>query len=512
MTQLVVETLHGKVRGERKDDVVGWKGIPYAAPPVGALRFRPPRPPQAWAGERDATRFGPVAAQSRDPKIAMLSGVGEKVASSEDCLYLNVFAPARAEPVEPAERLPVVVWIHGGSFVMGSGSTPLYHGAPFARQGIVVVTINYRLGVPGFLYLGEVLPDREEGNYALLDQIAALCWVRDNIAGFGGDPGCVTVMGESAGAIAIGTLLAMPAARGLFHRAILQSGASGLSPPTRDGATRVAKGVLAELGLPTEAPDEAARAALAASLAEVPIERLLASQFRLSRELGLGAFAPYIDGVTVPRAPAALLREGAAAGVPILTGTNRDEWALFIVFLGDLTVEPFKQILRRRLGDTLDRLVEASRDAFPDRSLARAWADLVGDVVFRVPVLRLAEAQLAHATPVYVYRFDWRSPAFGGRLGAAHALELPFVWDRLALPASRALVGDAAAAIQPLATAMHSAWVQFIRTGDPNGAGPSGLPPWPRYDLARRPTMLLDLESRVEEDPGGVTRELWSAM
>lgn len=518
MREPIVETRYGQVRGERKDDVVSWKGIPYAAPPVGALRFRPPQPPEPWQGERDTTRFGPVAAQSRDPRIAMLSGVGEKVVSDEDCLYLNVFAPAEVSgDAARAARLPVLVWIHGGSFVMGSGSTPLYHGAPFARQGLVVVTLNYRLGVAGFLYLGDVLPDREEGNYALLDQIAALRWVRDNIAAFGGDPDAVTVMGESAGAIAIGTLLAMPAARGLFHRAILQSGASGLSPPTRDGATRVAKGVLAELGLPTDlkdAKDATAAAALATALAEVPIDRLLASQFRLSRELGLGAFAPYIDGVTVPRAPAALLREGAAAGIPILTGTNRDEWALFTVFLGDLTVEPFKQILRRRLGDTLDRLLEASRDAFPDRSLARAWADLVGDVVFRVPVLRLAEAQLAHATPVYVYRFDWRSPAFGGRLGAAHALELPFVWNRLELPASRALVGDDAAALQPLAAAMHAAWVSFIRTGDPNGAASAsaGLPAWPRYDLDRRPTMLLDLESRVVDDPGGVTRELWSAM
>jgi para-nitrobenzyl esterase len=498
MADLVVETTCGKVRGELRDGVASWKGIPYAAPPLGALRFRPPQPAVPWAGERDATRFGPVAAQSRDPAIAMLSGVTAKVVSSEDCLVLNVFAPAGDE----AQALrPVMVWIHGGAFVMGSGSTPLYHGAPFAQQGLVVVTINYRLGLPGFLFLGDLAPDRPSGNCALLDQVAALRWVRDNIAAFGGDPSQVTVMGESAGAISIATLLAMPAARGLLHRAILQSGASGLSPPTRQDATKIAQGVLAELSLPVDQLDR---------LADVPLEQLLACQERLVRERGLGAFAPYVDGVSVPRDPIDAIREGAAAGIPLLAGSNRDEWALFAMFLGDAVVAPFKPLLRGRLGGALDPLLALHREAHADRSEARAWIDVIGDVVFRIPVIRLAEAQAAHA-PVYLYRFDRASTAFGGRLGAAHATELPFVWNRLDLPMSRLLLGEDVAASQPLATAMHARWTQFLRTGDPNPAG-SSLPQWPRYDAARRATLLLDDESKIVDDPGGDTRELWSAL
>jgi para-nitrobenzyl esterase len=498
MPDLVVTTTYGKVSGELRGGVAIWKGIPYAAPPVGALRFRPPQPATPWTGERDATKFGPVAAQSRDPRIAIMSGIAEKVVSGEDCLLLNVFAPA--DPAPGDGKRPVMVWIHGGAFIMGSGSTPLYHGASFAQQGIVVVTLNYRLGLPGFLYLGDLAPDRAEGNYALLDQIAALGWVRDNIAAFGGDPGAVTVMGESAGAISVATLLAMPAARGLFHRAILESGASGLSPPTRDDATGVARRVLAELAVTVD------------QLADVPIERLLACQERLAQELGLGAFAPYIDGVTIPELPIEVIRWGGAAGIPLLAGSNRDEWTLFEVVLGDATVEPFKPILRQRLGPVLDQLLElhrATHAAHTDRADARAWVDVIGEVVFRIPMIRLAEAQAGHATRVYMYRFDWQSSAFGGRLGAAHALELPFVWNRLDLPMAPVLLGPDAAAAQPLATAMHATWAQFIKTGDPNGAG---LPPWPTYDTQRRATLLLDRACQVVDDPAGAARALWSAF
>jgi para-nitrobenzyl esterase len=492
MADLVVETTYGKVSGERHDGVAMWKGIPYAAPPLGALRFRPPEPPAPWPGERDATRFGTVAAQSRDPRIAIMSGIAEKVVSGEDCLVLNVFAPDDA-----AGPLPVMVWIHGGAFIMGSGSTPLYHGTTFAQQGIVVVTLNYRLGLPGFLYLGDLAPGYDAGNCALLDQVAALRWVRDNIAAFGGDPGMVTVMGESAGAISIGTLMGMPAARGLFHRAILDSGAPSLGPPTRADATRVARGALDALGVGID------------GLAEVSIDRLIDVQIQLSQASGLGAFAPYVDGATVPRLPIDAIRDGSAAGIPILLGTNRDEWTLFEVFLGEVTVEAFEAPLRQRLGPLVDQLLEVYRGDHADRSLKRAWVDLVGELVFRIPAIRLAETQADRGEAVYMYRFDWKSPAFGGRLGAAHALELPFVWNRLDLPMAPVLLGDRLFQLQPLASAMHRSWAQFIRTGSPEGGG---LPDWPRYSSERRATLIIDRESHVAEDPGGAARRMWPAV
>ena len=491
---LIVETTSGKVRGERHGEVAIWKGIPYAAPPLGALRFRPPQPAEPWSGVRDATRFGAVAAQSRDPRIALLSGIADKVVSGEDCLFVNVFAPAGAAP---PGGWPVMVWIHGGAFVMGSGSTPLYHGHTFAEQGIVAVTLNYRLGLLGLLYLGDLAPGYDAGNCALLDQVAALRWVQGNIAAFGGDPGTVTVMGESAGAISIGTLLAMPAARGLFHRAILDSGAPSLGPPTRADATRLALGVVDELGVG------------ASELAGLPIDRLIAVQEGLGRSLGLAAFAPYVDGTTVPQLPIDLIRGGSAAGIPLLLGTNRDEWTLFEVLLGEVTVEAFHAPLRARLGPLLDPLLDVYRDMQPDRSLKRAWVDLISELVFRIPAIQLAEVQSGLGAPVYMYRFDWKSPAFGGRLGAGHALELPFVWNRLDLPMAPVLLGDRLMQLQPLANAMHRTWAQFIRTGNPDGGG---LPAWPRYTTERRPTLLIDRESHVAYDPAGVARAAWPAV
>ena len=445
-----VATEAGAVQGFQRNGVRVWRGIPYAT----ALRFRPPGPPVSWTGDRDATRFGPVAIQSRDPRIAMMSGVTDKIAMSEDCLSVNITAPDRAGPH------PVIVWIHGGAFVMGSGSTPLYDGTSFAaRHGIVVVTLNYRIGVLGF----------HGGNLALLDQIAAFRWVRDNIAAFGGDPTSVTAMGESAGGMSIAALLGMPAARGLFHRAILESGAGQLSTPT------------------------AAERAPLDIAAGASIEEILAVQSELALGRGLGAFAPYIDGTALPREPYETVKLDGPR-MPLLLGTNRDEWKLFSVFLGRDTVTAFEAPLRARLGARLDAIVAG---------YGGDWVDLVGDVVFRLPTLRLAEAMDA---PTYVYRFDWHVP--GGPLGAAHALEIPFVWNMLDLPASQFLVGGDLAGARPLATLMHDSWAAFAKTGDPNGAG---LPAWPVFEATRQ-TMLLDRTCSVAADPGGDRRALWDGL
>ena len=468
--RLAVETGLGTVRGAARDGIRLWKGIPYAAPPTGALRFRPPQPPTPWTGERDATRSGPVAVQARQ---SMMSGVSDKTPMSEDCLTLNVFAPAEGD------SLPVVVWIHGGAFVMGSGSMPLYSGTSFAvRHGIVTVTLNYRLGLLGLLYLGDLGGD-PAGNICLLDQVAALTWVRDHIAAFGGNPDDVTVMGESAGGMSIANLLVMPAARGLFHRAILQSGAGALEAPTRAHATAVATATLAALETDV------------AGLSEVSVERLLALQAQMTKERGLAAFAPFVDGVSVPGVPIELVRAGACAQVPLVLGTNREEWKLFDMILPDATVA-LRAVLERRLGAAFGPMKAAYRSA----------SDLVGDLVFRIPMIRLAEA---HHAPVHVYRFDVASPAFG----AAHALELPFMWNQLGQPLAKMLLGSDTAALQPIADQMHDTWAAFIKTGEPEGGG---LPAWPRYEAKRRATLVIAGASYVTDDPDAAQRLAWSAL
>ena len=466
----IAQTHAGAVRGTEAGGVRQWLGIPFAAPPIGARRFRPPEPPEPWTGERDATRVGPVAMQARE---SIMAGLTDKTVISEDCLSLNVYAPA------DGNKHPVMVWIHGGAFVMGSGSVPLYNGSSFAsRHDLVVVTINYRLGLFGFLFTGD------QGNLGLLDQVAALAWVRDNIAAFGGDPSNVTVMGESAGAMSIAYLMTMPAARGLFHRAILESGAGALEPSSRIDAETVAGEVFGELGVTKH------------ELAGVPAEKILAVQAKLAQQRGLSAIAPYIDGVNVPRAPRDAAQAGEIAHVPLLMGTNRDEWALFDVLLPQTTVI-FEQQVRGRLGPRADEL----------RALYRSWSDVAGDVVFRIPTLRLAEV---HPAPVHLYRFDVASLAFGGKLGAAHALELSLVWNHLANPFSAMLLGGDPALFQPVALRMHDTWAKFIRTGAPEGGG---LPAWPRYDTHRRATMIIDRDdARVEDDAGGIQRRTWEAI
>jgi para-nitrobenzyl esterase len=408
---------------------------------------------------------------------------------SEDCLVLNIYAP-----LAPSDRpRPVVVWIHGGAFIMGAGSQPLYDGTSFAaNHDIIVVTINYRLGVLGLLYLGDLLgDDYAAGNATLLDQVAALRWVRDNIAAFGGDPAAVTIMGESAGAVSVAHLLATPAARGLYHRAILQSGALGLIKRTREDATGFAKELIAHLGVTARA------------LVDMPADQLIAAQQHITLTYGLGAFSPFVDGITLPGPPLELIRGGAARDIPIIAGWNRDEWMLFDTFLGHATTQLVVAQLRERLGTAaIDRLHAHYRDARADRADARAWVDLVGDMAFRISATQLADAQTAHA-PVYMYRFDYSTPM----LGAAHALELPFVWNVIDGPFAQLLLGPDVVNARPLATAMHGAWASFIR-----GGTPALSPAWPTYDTSRRATVLFDRTTTVADDPASNLRTAWDAL
>jgi para-nitrobenzyl esterase len=414
---------------------------------------------------------------------------------SEDCLYLNIWSPGADR-----EKRPVMVYIHGGAFTLGSASDPWYDGTSFAaNHNIVVVSLNYRLGILGFVSLKDLAAADAgyTGNCGLLDQIAALAWVRENIAVFGGDPDHVTVMGESAGAMSIGALLGMPAAQGLFQRAVLQSGAAG-TLTTRPHATKVAQGLLAKLGL---------EAAQLSALADAPLETLLEVQPELGREFGgIQAFSPLIDGETLPQHPLAMIAQGSAANVAILAGTNRDEWRLFTMMSGGSKVdeEQLKQIFGNEAQQALTTYTEARADKSPEL----AWLDIMGDLVFRMPAIRLAEGQVQQGAPVWMYRFDWESPAFGGALGAAHALDIPFVFNTLDMWLSRAFTGDSPDR-QPLADLMHASWAAFIRSGNP--AIP-GLPVWPSYDLERRSTMIFSDAPHVVDDPQGQVRALWKQV
>jgi para-nitrobenzyl esterase len=486
-----------------------FRGIPYAQPPLGSLRFRPPLPPVAWSGVRQARRFGATAPQS-GPATRVLRGISPPVTDqSEDCLTLNVWTPG-----VDGRRRPVMVWIHGGAFVLGTGSSGLYTGARLASEGdVVVVTLNYRLGALGFLDLRAVRPGDEDAfaNLGLLDQIAALVWVRENIQALGGSPENVTIFGESAGGMSVGALLGTPKARGLFHRAICQSGAAH-HVSSKDLAARLAKSFLEELGLGAERTE---------ALGRVPARELVRAQqtaaLALRLPLGTLAWQPSIDGDVLPRAPLDEIAAGGSAGVPLLIGTNRDEWKLFL--LADRKARRMDAAgLRKRLERTLahsqaadaERAFETYRLSDAERSGSAAWerwAAFQGDRVFHAPALRLAERQAPHAD-TWSYLFRWSLPLLGRRVGACHGLEIPFVFGSLRDPWLRPWMGATRAA-RGLSRRMQRAWIEFARTGDP---GHDGLPAWPCFEAERRPTLGFDSRCTLRESPFSETLPFWEGV
>ncbi|GAA5200416.1 carboxylesterase family protein [Rugosimonospora acidiphila] len=485
-----VRVASGRLRGRMDRGVAAFLGIPYAAPPFGTRRLRAPEPPARWEGERDATDYGPTCPKD-NPGPGGAELLPEVVIPGEECLNLNVWTP------DPRQSgLPVLVWIHGGMFTKGSGSMAAYRGTSFARDGIVCVTINYRLGAEGFLYL-----DDGTANPGLLDQIAALEWVRDNIAAFGGDPGRVTVAGQSAGAISITNLLAMPRARGLFRQAVTQSGASAQTLTARTAAGIAAR-LASSLGV---APTRAA-------FGEVPAEPLARAASALVREFqsasdpttwGSLPFAPVVDGELLPRHPLDALALGAGRGVRLLAGWNRDDTRIGLVPTGmiDLIDE---RVLAAVVGaaGAPDGTIERYRAVRPAVSDGDLLAAVMTDCSIRVPTIRVAEARVeAGEADTWVYRFDHESPSFGGRLGAAHAVELPYVFDLLDEESNRALIGDQPP--QAVADTAHGAWVRFVADGDPG---------WPRYDLADRSTALIGEGITVVRDPDGAEREVWAGQ
>ncbi len=493
----VVEVASGRLRGVERGGVWSFSGVPYAAPPVGERRWRPPVPPEPWAGIRDCDRFGPVAPQG--PGSVELALGGDPMVQDEDCLTLNVWTPAPDDA-----RRPVLVWVHGGSFVTGAGSAGLYRGGALARAGdVVVVTLNYRLGLLGFLAHPALADDGQTwldgrpwtgtGNWGLADQVAALAWVRDHIVAFGGDPGNVTLFGESAGGMSVATQLAVADAAGLFHRAAVQSG-----PPytcSAELAGERTEQVAARLGV------RATRHALA----QVPAERLVAVLAELGAAGGADSglpVTPVVDGGLLTRPPLEAVAAGSAAAVPLLVGTTRDESSFFALgdpALGALDPEGLRRWVARVVPDpdAAERVVATVRAARAGRGEGTAptdlWSAIATEVVFRVPSVRLADAHAA-ADPgagTHVYLFTWASPAFGGVLGSCHALDIPFVFGTVRNPVVQAFSGGGDDAFA-LAARMGEAWSSFARHGVPTcGVEGVGAAPFPAWEPDRRPTTVL---------------------
>ncbi|MFI5316357.1 MAG: carboxylesterase/lipase family protein [Myxococcota bacterium] len=501
----VARTRSGRVEGGLSRSGLVFRGIPYAPAPVGELRFRAPERLAPWREIRVATHFAPSAPQAGAVNWLVRRFIGAAAGSqSEDCLALNVWTPAL-----DGRRRAVLVFVHGGAFLMGSGSTPLYSGSRLSQRGdVVVVTLNYRLGALGALALREVFSAARDtpSNPGLLDQLAALRWVRENIDAFGGDPDQVTVFGESAGAMSLGALLGAPRARGLFRRAILQSGAAhNVSSPAL--ARGVAEQFLARLG-PAGRRLETLRAAPLGEILRAQAETSVA----LALELGGLAFQPAVDGDLLPEPPLAALARGASSEVALLAGTNAEEWKLFM--LGDLRARRMGEAaLRRRFARALGPSeVERACAAYARAPGARTpgapherWSAFQSDRVFHWPAARLLDLHAAHSRDTYAYRFDWAPPIVGGRVGACHGIELPFVFGTILAPWLRPWLGAAPGA-RKLSHRVQEAWLAFAKTGHP---GHSGLPYWPPYDTEKRQAMQLARRCSAAPDYGRDALRFW---
>lgn len=502
--ELVVETDSGKIEGYQNRGLYVFKGIPYAAPPIGDQRWLPPKAVEPWSGVRQSQSYAAIAPQVVSPQGVFNQRPTEEP-QSEDCLYLNVWTPG----LDNARR-PVLFWIHGGGFTGGSGSQPGYKGSRLSARGnVVVVTINYRLGSLGFLNLNEVTGGRipATGNEGLLDQITAMQWVRSNIMAFGGNPDNVTLFGESAGGMSIGCLLASPQAKGLFHKAILQSGAASTISPLA-GAKQVAEQFFEILDLgPTDIDDPRS----------LPVERLLAAQQELAprmlasgRRMGM-PLQPVIDGAILHALPLDAIKNGSASEIPIIVGTNLDEWKSLGMNDQELPKLGETGLLQRckRLmpEEKVEALVETYREARARRGVSTTPAELFSaiqtDQMFRIPAVRLAEAQQRQEQSAYNYIFTWSSPTLDGSLSAYHGLEVGFVFGNY----TEEFSGSGSSA-EVLSGNMQDAWLAFAHNGDPSC---KSLGNWPPYDN-HRVTMLLGEECHAEEAPYDDERRAWDSV
>ncbi|WP_461168753.1 carboxylesterase/lipase family protein [Arthrobacter sp. Z1-15] len=495
MTPLLIPTAGGQVRGTVADGVRTWRGIPYAAPPVGDLRLRAPRKPEPWSGVLDGSSFGAAPPQSRNPS---LTGSRRRAPMKEDCLTLNVSAP-----LDPAsDRLPVLVYFYGGAFSSGSSTVKTYRGSNLVRTGeAVYVSLNYRIGALGFTdFTSFSTPGRTfESNLGLRDQVAALEWVRDNIAAFGGDPDNVTIFGESAGGISVTSLMCIPAARGLFHRAYAQSAAPS-SAYSLELHAAWARDLLQILNVPVS---EAAEA-----LSTLPAETLVRATNRLTSKIGPAdrpgslSVSPVIDGEFLPDYPIDIFRQGKAAPVPLVLGTMAREGALFAKIVDILPSTPDR--IEKMFAGTDPEAQDRVLAAYPGYPSKERSVEISGDLVFWYPSTMVAESHSLVA-PTWSYRYDFATPLMNLLgFGATHAMDVPVMFGETGEPITRALsLFGGGGALKDLSARFQGSLLNLARTGSPGED-------WPPYDPVERRTRIFDREDRIESDPFPERRRAWA--
>jgi para-nitrobenzyl esterase len=492
-----VETASGRVRGLISSGIRQFKGVPYGASTAGANRFLRPKPPQPWTGVRDCLGYAAVSPQvpfdvaheyarmiQFDLNVA-LGGMGE------DCLHLNVWTPAAGRQ----GRRAVLFCIHGGGFAFSSGNHPMYDGTKLAQWGdVVVVTVTHRLSSFGYLNLGDLDPKgpwADAGAAGMLDLVAALEWVRSNIENFGGDPDCVTIFGQSGGGWKVSTLLAMPAAQGLFHRAVIQSG-SLVSHMPREASAQVSQAFIGQLGLTPATLDK---------IRDLPWTQILAAQ----TAIGAPAFAPTVDGTHIPAHPLEAQVASLSDAVPLMISTTLDDAGLFFDRFA-MTEQELSDTLSTGYGANAALLQKTYREHFPIKSAYLLHAQIVTDAGFRRFAHAQAEAKAARRGPaVYTYIWEWTCPAFDGKFGAAHAMDVAASMHN----ERDTILGGGSADACRMCDTLASAFLAFAKTGDPNNAQ---IPEWPRFDASQRSTLVFDRSTRIERDPHGALRKLWLGM
>ncbi len=494
----VVETTSGKIRGVIQAGTHTFRGIPYGASTAGSNRFMPPRKPEPWAGVRETFQNGPTAPQLSGPPNPLILNHKEPAVQGEDCLVINVFTPS----VNDGRRRPVMVWLHGGGFASGAGSAHAFDGTYLARSGdVVVVSVNHRLTIFGYLYLAEVGGDKyaDSGNVGLLDIVAVLEWVRDNITQFSGNPGNVTIFGQSGGGLKISTLLAMPPAKGLFHKAIIESG-SALKGIPREEANKTTERILAKLGLQASQVDE---------LQELPTDRLLSAIDNRAASPGTAPFtlAPVVDGRALPRDPFAPSAPDISADVPLIIGSVNTEGTFFTPPdspLFTLDEAGTRTRLLPRFGEATDKLIDLYRKEMPNASPSEIYF-LIN--AFPSAAITQAERKFAQGkAPVFMYLFSWETPVEGGKRHSPHTVELPFVFNNVLEQPEE--VGNGPE-LQPLADKVSGAWTAFARTGNPNMAG---APKWLAYTASERATMIINSEWKLVNDPRHDVRLIMNSL